>query len=115
MPKKKNKAKKSSRKKDDQKLFAFLATFLSIVGFVIALIMKREDKYVIFYAKQSLIVFIIYLIAKVVEVLPFIGEIISPIVYIASLLFWVISWVNALSGKMKEIPLIGVYARKISL
>ena len=115
MPKRKSKSRKNTRKKDDQKLFAFLATFLSIVGFVVALIMKRDDKYVMFYAKQSLIVFIIYLIAKAIGVFPFIGDIISPIVYIASVLFWVMSWINALSGKMKEIPLIGVYARKINL
>ena len=35
--------KKQNQKKDT--LFAFLATFLSIIGFLIAILTKKEDKY----------------------------------------------------------------------
>ena len=50
------KYKKSEQR--DSKLFAFLAVLLSVVGFIIALIAKKDNKYVIFYAKQSLILFV---------------------------------------------------------
>ena len=41
--------------------------------FIIAPIVKKDDKYVIFYAKQSLIVFLVYVIAAVVIIIPVIG------------------------------------------
>ena len=48
--------KKQSKKSGDFKTQAFVATFLSIIGFVIAIVSWRKDNYVMFYAKQSLIV-----------------------------------------------------------
>ena len=99
--------KKSSKKDENKILFAFLATFLSIVGFVIALVLKKDDKYVMFYAKQSLIVFIAFIIADETHLIPFIGNVIYPVAYAASLILWVISFVYALSGDMKKIPYIG--------
>jgi len=36
---------KISKKNDDSTLFAFLAAFLSILGFIIALLTKKDDKY----------------------------------------------------------------------
>ncbi|MBI2044818.1 DUF4870 domain-containing protein [Candidatus Pacearchaeota archaeon] len=107
--------KEMKNKNDDSKLFAFIAAFLSIIGFIIALLAKKDDKYVMHYAKQSLIIFIIFMIAMVTEWIPFIGKIISPIVNIAGLVFWAMSWIYALSGKMKEIPLISEYAEKMKI
>lgn len=77
-------AKKAGRthdKGDDKILFAFLATFLSIIGFIIALIAKKDDKYVMFYAKQSLIVFIFAIAVSIIQALlafiPILGWIIN--------------------------------------
>ncbi|MCX5704306.1 MAG: hypothetical protein NT066_07465, partial [Candidatus Omnitrophica bacterium] len=50
------------RKDDDSKLFAWLATFFLIIGFIIALVTKKDNKYVMFYAKQSLVIFIAWII-----------------------------------------------------
>ena len=112
---KKRSKRKGLSKKDDQKLFAFLATFLSILGFLIALAVKKNDKYVMFYAKQSLIIFIAYIIAGIAVVVPFIGIVISPILYLITFVLWVFSWIYALSGKTKETPIIGEYANRINL
>jgi len=108
-----------NKKEDDRKLFAFLATFLSIVGFIIALVAKKEDKYVMFYAKQSLIVFIVAIIGSIISALLspifIIGWIIAIAINIIVAVLWIISWIYALSGEEKEVPVIGVYARKINL
>ena len=112
-PKKRSKA--SSKKSDDTKLFAFLATFLSIVGFLIALIAKKDDKYVMFYAKQSLIVFIVFVAGWVIMIIPIIGWVIGWIIHLIGLVLWVISWIYALSGKEKIVPIIGQYAKSIDL
>jgi uncharacterized membrane protein len=107
------------KKRDDNILKAFVTTFLSIIGFIIAMIAWRDDKYVMFYAKQSLIVFIIAAIAGVINGfflwLPLIGWIINSALGLIVLILWLISWVYALSGEMKEVPIIGEWGKKIKL
>ncbi len=110
--------KKKQKKCDDSKFFAFLAIFLSIVGFIIALLAKREDKYVMFYAKQSLILFIAGIFVRILAVLlaiTIIGIIAVPVVWIAYVVIWVIALINSLSGKQKDTPIVGKYAKSINL
>ena len=106
-------------KKDDNILFAFLATFLSIVGFVIALVAKRDDKYVMYYAKQSLVIFIIAailgILSNLLSWIPIIGWIIKAAIGIIVFIIWVMSWLYALSGNEKEIPIVSEWAEKINL
>jgi uncharacterized membrane protein len=108
--------KSNPSKDDDRKLFAFLAAFLSIIGFVIALIARRDDKYVMYYAKQSLVVFIISaalsLIAQIFMGLGIIGIIINVAVGIIILMIWLLSWIYALSGVERTIPIISEWAEK---
>ncbi len=117
MAKKKNSKEASS--KDDSKIFAFLAAFLSIVGFLIALVAKKDDKYVMFYAKQSLVLFIVAVIASVVNSIliwiPILGWMIIGLINLATCILWIISWVYALSGEQKDVPIIGEYAKKLNL
>ena len=104
---------------DDSKLFAFLAVLLSIIGFIIAYAAKRDNKYVMFYAKQSLIVFILSVIAGIISPgivhIPVTGEAIKAALGIIVFLAWLISWIYALSGEKKELPYIGHYGNKIKL
>lgn len=111
-------AKKKTTKKaidGETKLFAFLATFLTIIGFVIALLIRRDDQYVMFYAKQGLVLFIIQIITYVVAMIPLIGWIVGPILWILFFIIWIIAWINALSGEMRNTFIIGDLAEKIKL
>jgi uncharacterized membrane protein len=105
-------------KNDDTKLFAFLATFFSIIGFVVALAVRRDDKYVMFYAKQSLVVFIASIIAWIIGMilvfLPVLGVVITVALNIIIFVLWLVSWIYALSGEMKEVPIIGHYGRSFN-
>lgn len=116
MAKRAKKVVRVSGKDDNKILFAFLVAFLSIIGFVIALIVKRDDEYVMFYAKQSLVVFIfsviIGILAKIFLFLPVIGIIINAAVGIVTFVLWLLSWIYALSGEEKEVPIVGRYARR---
>ena len=107
------------REQKDRELLAFLATFLSIIGFVIAIIVKRDDKYVMYYAKQSLVIFVIGVIAGfftgVFGWIPVIGWIIAFALNVLVFIAWVLSWVYALSGKMKKIPVVSDWAEKVDL
>ncbi len=113
MPKKKKEVQRD--KSQDQKLFAFIATFFSILGFVFALAAKRDDDYIMFYAKQSFVVFIFIAIAGLLRMftswMPIIGTIISLGLGILAFVAWLLSWLYALSGQKQEVPIIGVYAR----
>ncbi len=111
--------KKSKSSKQDTKLFAFLATFFSIIGFIIALLAKKDDKYIMYYAKQSLVIFIAAVIVGVVNWvvfwIPVLGWLIRGVLNLMLVIIWIFSWVYALSGEMKPVPIIGKYARKINL
>ena len=113
------KKKTSGKKSDDSKLFAFLATFFSIIGFIIALLVKKEDDYVMFYAKQSLVLFIFAVLVGIVQMaiswIPIFGWIIGFGLQVIVLVLWVLTWIYALSGEKKETPFIGQYAKKIKL
>ena len=103
-------------KKDDSVLFAFLATFLGIVGFLIAFFVRRDDDYVMHYAKISLVIFIVMVIAAVAQtiflIIPFIGWLINFVLWVLILVLWLMSWIYALSGKKKEIPGVSDFADK---
>lgn len=110
---------KKRGKEDDKILFAFLAAFLSIIGFIIALIVKRDNDYIMFYAKQSLVIFVIGCVAGVLMnfflFIPIIGQIIGFALWILVVFVWVLSWVYALSDKKKNIPIISYFSEKIDL
>ena len=116
MAKKRNKTykfeipRKIEIKKDDSTIYAFLATILSIIGFIIAIVAKRDDKYVMYYAKHSLVIFIIGcvggVLGAIINWIPIIGPIINFGIFIIVFLAWILSWIYALSGKQKTIPII---------
>jgi len=122
----KKKTKKSVKKKSGQpkinsetKLLAFLTVLLSILGFILALLIKRNDKYIMYYAKQSLIIFIavviIWLLDTVLIFIPIVGWLAMLILNVGLIVLWVYSLIYALSGKKQETPLIGQYAKSIKL
>jgi len=108
MAKKKVKARNS---KEESKVRAFVAVFFSIVGFLIALILWRKDKYTMFYAAESLVLFIGCLIAGALSWIPIIGV----ILWVFVILLWVITWIYALQGEQKKTWILGDLAEKIDL
>jgi len=103
--------------KDDSKLFAFLGIFLTVIGFIIVIATRKNDKYAMFYAKQGLVLFIAYVIVAVAQMvlvfIPIVGWIIITVAWVGLLVLWIIGLINSLSGEMKDLPLIGEYARKL--
>lgn len=108
----------SAKSKEDSKLYAFLATFLSIIGFIIALVTKKEDKYVMYYAKQSLVIFILAVIAGIINsilvFIPILGWFVMMLINLLVTIVWVVSWIFALSGEEKPIPIISGFAEKFN-
>lgn len=101
-------------KSSESKVWAFLALLLSIVGFLLAFLIKRDDKYVMYYANQSLVLFIAWLIASAVKWIPF-GGFASGVLLLIVFILWIIALVYSLSGDMKPTPLIGEFGENIKL
>lgn len=108
-------AKRVKKKKDDTKLFAFLGVLLTVIGFVIAILVKKDNKYVMYYGKQGLILFIAWAVVSVLYIIPLIGWILAPILYVIVLIIWIIEMIYSLSGEMKPTPFIGHYADNIKV
>ena len=106
-------------KSSGSKFFAFVASFFSILGFIFALLFVRKDKYVMFYAKQSLVLFVVSVLVGIINsglaFIPILGGIIRFALGIFVFILWLELWIYALSGKAIEVVLIGKYARKIGL
>jgi uncharacterized membrane protein len=113
MPKKKKESEKKNLKKnkDESKVFAWLASFFTIVGFVLAIILKKDDEYVMYYAKQGLVLFVGFAIAGIFQIIPVIGQLFLIFVVV----LWIFSWVGAISGKRKNVWLVQDLAEKIKL
>jgi len=102
--------KKTKRIDDDRKLYAFISSFFTIVGFIIALILWRKDKYIMHYAKHGLVLFIAQVVIVVLG--PFL-YFLSSVLWVLWVILWIVSWMNSFSGKMKKTFLIGDLADKI--
>lgn len=94
-------------KKSDSNLMAALS-YVWVLS-VVMLLLKKEDKFVQFHAKQGLIIFLATIVANFI---PFIGWfLINPILIIAE----IIGFVMALQGKEFKMPLVGDLAEKINI
>ena len=104
-----------SKKDDDKKLFAFLGIFLTVLGFIIVYAAKKNDEYAMFYAKQGLVLFLLWVLISLIGIIPVIGPIILVIGWILLVIAWVLGMVYSLSGEERNIPIIGQYAEMIKL
>jgi uncharacterized membrane protein len=101
----------------ESKLFAFLSYFFGLIGFVIVLLARKNDKYAMYHAKQSLVLSIAAIIIYVVGMfIPIIGWfIILPLGYLFIAIMWIIGIIRALTGVEKPLPLIGKYGENLKI
>ena len=74
---------------------------------VVMLVIKKDDEFVKFHAKQGLILFLVSWVSWV----PAIGWVIGLVV----LVFVIIGFIKALSGEKYKIPVVGDLAEKIKM
>jgi uncharacterized membrane protein len=102
---------------DEGKLFAFLAYLLGIIGFIVVLVAKKDNRFAMFHAKQSLVLFFGWVIAGALHFvpIPFIGPLIGAVLYLLLLILWVMGMVYALGGQEKDLPIVGQIASQINI
>lgn len=99
-----------------------MAALAYVLFFLPLLTNAKNDAFVKFHVKQSLVLLITSVAWNVVgwfvTYLPFLGWVVGGIVgllvSIALFVLWIKGLMNALNGKMEELPIIGQYAKNIN-
>ncbi len=114
---------------DEGKIFAVIAYLLGIIGFLIVLLAKKDNKFAMYHAKQSLVLSIAALIifipgsivTAIIGIVPVIGWIIALVLSLVMMLiglgflvFVVLGIINAINLQMKPLPIIGKFADKFN-
>ncbi len=97
----------------EQKIFGILA-YLGILVLV-PLLVKKDDDFVHFHAKQGLVLLIVWIIVWVITMIPVLGWIIGPFLSLAMLIIILIAIAQVLMGKKWEVPVVCTYADKINM
>ncbi len=105
----------SKSKNDDSKTWAFLGVFLTVIGFIIVLLTRKEDEYAMYYAKHGLILFVGWVLFSLLGRIPVVGWYFYIVGGIALLILWVMAFIGALSGEKKRFLVLTDLAEKINL
>lgn len=87
--------------------------WLSYLGifFIIPMLVNKNSAYSKFHVNQGIVYLIstviMYIIAMVCAIIPYIGIFLSLVIYIFIFVLAIMGIVNAASGKAKKLPLIG--------
>jgi uncharacterized membrane protein len=97
----------------DGKFFAVIS-YISFLC-ILALLLKKENKFALFHAKQGLVLFVFESCAFIISIIPFLGWILRTIGF--AVFFLVSLWgiFMALRGSYVRIPVVSKIAEKIIL
>lgn len=84
-----------------------IVAHVTIIGWIIALVMNQSDKgeNTSFYLRQMLGLVVIGAVGYIAGSLTI--SIISTIVFLVTLVLWILSLIGALSGQQKPVPVVG--------
>ncbi len=106
---------------DNGKVMGGFSYLFEPIGFIVAILSSKQNKFVMFHAQQALLVMIIWVILNILwvaSVIPLLGWVIDIFIIIGDIVLivlWVIGIINGFSGNVKPIPLIGKLAYKLGL
>ena len=100
---------KKAQKTDDIGKTIAIVSYLTWIGWIIALVlnMEKKNKFAKFHLRQSLLILIIGAVGMFIFWVPIIGW----ALWVVLLILWVIGFVAAVNGQEKEVPVIGKLAQ----
>lgn len=95
------------------KVFAIASYWLILC--ILPLMLKKDNKFAVHHAKQGLVLFIFLVAGLMINIIPFIGQIIFRVVLF--IYFFLVLWgtIAALMGKDARIPVVCDIADKINI
>lgn len=104
---------------EEEKLWGFLAWLLSIVGAILALVLKPGYRYARYWAYLSISFFILIVIASVVNsilsLIPFVGWLLAALVALGLLIIWILGIIKSLQPLWWRPPVVYDIARAIGI
>jgi uncharacterized membrane protein len=88
-----------------------MAAIAYVLFFIPLLTDSKDDPFVKFHVKQSLVLLILSIFTSILSGIPYIG-IIGWVLGLGIFVLWVIGIMNALNGSMTPVPLVGKYAEE---
>lgn len=88
---------------------AALAYVLGWLSGLVVFLVEKEDKFVRFHALQSIVTFGFF---NVLVMVPVVGWMLSPLVFIVSLVTWILCLVKAYQGEKFKLPVVGNFVEK---
>lgn len=85
-------------------------SYVSILA-VIMLVIKKDDAFVQFHAKQGVVIFVFSLLSMV----PVIGWALAPIIGLVAIIASILGFIKAYQGEKYEMPLVSELAKKINI
>jgi uncharacterized membrane protein len=93
----------------DENVAGFFCYILGFITGIVFLVVEKRSNFVRFHAKQSTITFlIIFVILLVLGWIPILGT----LVWILSLILWLLLMIKALKGERYGLPLVGKMAEE---
>lgn len=100
---------------------------LAYIFFIIPLLASRDNKFAMYHTEQAIALWIAFIViyiaaiilnivvAQISSSLSCVVSLLSFLPWIAYLVLWIMGLMNAIGGKVKELPLIGSLGAKFNL
>jgi uncharacterized membrane protein len=92
----------------EENVAGFLCYLLGFITGIVFLVTEKKSRFVKFHAKQSTITsLILFVILLIIGWIPILGT----LVWVLSLILWVVLMIKALQGKRYSLPIVGKMAK----
>jgi len=97
----------------DTKLAGLLCYLFGALTGILFLVLEKRDQEVRFHAYQSTMTFIsLFVLWVISNVVPVIGTLLGGMIWLASLVLWVLLMFKAFSGERFKLPTVGDWAEE---
>jgi len=109
--------KNTSPKEDKQVVEGKVWALLSYIGILclLPLLLKKENKFVLFHSKQGLVLFIAEAAALLINIIPVLGQVVFAIVYLVAGIYSLVGIIKVLMGEYWKAPYVSDIAEKINI
>ncbi len=103
---------------EDEKIWAFIAWLIPLIGGILALVLKPSSKYSSYWAYLSISFFLCIIGASIVSsiflIIPFIGKLVETIIWIGILVVWILGILRSLEKTWWKLPVVYEIARLLN-
>jgi uncharacterized membrane protein len=99
----------------DENIAGALCYLLGFITGIVFYLIEKENKFVRFHAMQSILVFLpVWIIVWLLGWIPVLGWIVSGLLFLLSLILWLVLMIKAYQGEKFKLPIVGDMAEKNS-